>query len=325
MYVKKYHQYNLEGGSFYPIGQLNLAASIKPGYYSCNRSMSGIYLEPVDVVLDGLIKFNDSLANELMDNIKKFWEAKPKFDKIKQSIKLLYKRGFLLYGPPGCGKSSILSIVVKDIVDGGGVAIMFNGVDLTTDCIKAIRDIDPDKRIVVILEDLDNWARRDEEGILNMLDGVDTTFENLIYLGTTNHVDRISKRVLRPSRFDFKIGMDYPTLETRRQYLTSLFDSMKFSNPEVVRNVIEKMTNDTDKFSFADLKEFFISVALFGYEYDKVLSDIQNALHTEDIVRASRTKNTLTKTADTKPTEEEECSECGELKENCECEPEPKD
>ena len=128
-----------------------------------------------------------------------------------------------------------------------------------------------------------------------MLDGIDTTFENIIFLATTNHINKINKRVLRPSRFDFKLQMDYPILETRRQYLTNLFNSMQFSNPEVVANIIEKMTKDTDKFSFADLKELFISVAIFGYDYEKVLEDIKNALHTEDVVLHARTKEKLNK------------------------------
>ena len=295
-YTKKYHQYNFDGEKFFPIGKLNLVSIIKPGYYNCCRTMQGeIYFEPINVVLDGLIKFNDSLANQLMENVKKFWESKSKFDRVKQSIKLLYKRGFLLYGPPGCGKTSIMSIVLKDVIDSDGVALMFDGVNLTTECIKAIRDINPEKRIIIVIEDLDRWCRMDEEGVLNMLDGIDTTFENIIFLATTNHINKINKRVLRPSRFDFKLQMDYPILETRRQYLTNLFNSMQFSNPEVVANIIEKMTKDTDKFSFADLKELFISVAIFGYDYEKVLEDIKNALHTEDVVLHARTKEKLNK------------------------------
>jgi SpoVK/Ycf46/Vps4 family AAA+-type ATPase len=333
-YNKRFYQWNIQGGNFHPIGELHLAETIAPGYYSCERSMEGIYLAPLDIVLDGLINFNGGLADELMENVRKFWEAKPKFDKIKESIKLLYKRGFLLFGPPGCGKTSLVTLVVKDVIEHNGVAIVFDGVSLTTELIKAIRDINPTQRIVVIIEDLDAWCRRDEEGVLDMLDGAGTSFENIIFLATSNYANKIPKRMLRPSRFDFKLEMGYPSLDTRKQYLTNLFNSMNFDNKAVVNSVIEKMSNDTDQFSFADLKELFVSVALFGFEYDRILADIKDALHTEDVVKMARAKKGLAKTAITKKEsavkdedhiKEEECANCGELKENCECdEVEPK-
>lgn len=325
MNTKKYHQFNVEGGNFYPIGKLNLVDEIEPGYYSCGQEMSGaIYLQPLNVVLDGLVKFNDNTVNQLLDNVRRFWESKAKFDKINLSIKVLYKRGFLLYGPAGTGKTSLLSVIIKDVIDGNGVAILFDGPSLTAKCIKAIRDVNPDKRVAVIIEDIDGWIRRrSEEEILDLLDGIETNFENVIFLATTNHVDKLSKRVLRPSRFDFKIKIDYPPIETRRQYLTGLFDSMKFSNPDGIKNVIERMCNDSDKFSFADVKELFLTTAIFGYEYEKTLEDIKNSLHTEDDVRQARAKNKLTKTADSKPEPKEDedtfCHDCGEPYVACVC------
>ena len=274
----RYVQWNLKGDKWVPMEKLNLKKEIKPGYYHPKANQNGIWLEKLDVRLDGLVNFEDGVAAQVVDQIDRFWQAEPKFREINKNIKVLYKRGILLYGPPGCGKSSMLSVVMRDIIADGGVALVYAGTSLTTLFIKIIREIQPNMKILVIIEDLDGIVRHGEEDVLNMLDGVDTVMDSVIFLATTNYYGNLSKRMLRPSRFDLKIKMDYPSASQRKRYFNDLLKS--FPGKKNI-NLIQTI-KDTDGFSFADLKELFISAVVFDYDYSQCLASLKSSLYSEE-------------------------------------------
>ncbi len=276
--VRQFVQWDVQGRNSIPMPQLNLKKTLEPGYYQPHATQSGVYLEKMDVRLDGLVDFGDGVAAEVVDQIDRFWKAEPKFRHINKSIKVLYKRGMLLYGPPGCGKSSMISIVMRDIIKQGGIALAYAGTSMTTHFIRIIREIQPDMKILVVIEDLDGIVRGGEEDLLNMLDGVDTVLDSVIFLATTNYFHNLSTRLLRPSRFDLKIEMGYPSPSLRKRYLQDL---LKSQNGKSKIN-LEKAVKDTDKFSFADLKELFISTCVFEYKYDDCLDSLKRALYSEE-------------------------------------------
>jgi len=274
----RYVQWNLNGDKWVPLEKLNLKKEIKPGYYHPKASPQGIWLEKLDVRLDGLVNFENGVAAQVVDQIDRFWESESKFRQINKNIKVLYKRGILLYGPPGCGKSSMLSVVMRDIIDDGGVALVYAGTELTTLFIKIIRQIQPNMKVLVIIEDLDGIVRHGEEDVLNMLDGVDTVLDSVIFLATTNYYNNLSRRMLRPSRFDLKIKMDYPAASLRKKYFSDLLKSY----PGKANINLLQTVKDTHGFSFADLKELFISAVVFEYDYTECLNSLKASLYTED-------------------------------------------
>jgi DNA replication protein DnaC len=46
---------------------------------------------------------------------------------------LTYKRGIILWGPPGSGKSSTIQIIMKDVVERDGIVIRFGNPSIFTD------------------------------------------------------------------------------------------------------------------------------------------------------------------------------------------------
>jgi energy-coupling factor transporter ATP-binding protein EcfA2 len=269
-----YCQWSLSpGGVYTPVPKMHFKKNLKPGYYYPFSDMQGLHLQSVDVVLDGLVDFGKGVSERIVNEIDLFWKSEKKFRKINEAIKVLYKRGIFLYGPPGCGKSSLISIVMRDIVKRNGVAIEFTGYDNTSAAISVIRQIQPDTKILVVMEDLDTLVRRGETDILKMLDGVDTTFDSVLFLATSNYIEKIPSRILRPSRFDLKIKLDFPDADLRRRYLEDLLKAAgtrKFN--------LAKAVADTEGFSFADLKELFISSCVFEYNYDACLEALQESL-----------------------------------------------
>lgn len=277
----QYVQWNYDpaSGVYTPLPKINLKKKLEPGYYNPMFTQQGPRLERIDTRLDGLIGFDSGVTKQIIDEIDSFWDSESKFREVNKVIKVLYKRGILMYGPPGCGKSSMIAMVMSDIVKRGGCGLQFNGSRITSEFIKIIRDIQPTTKIMVVLEDIDDFIdNHGEADILNMLDGVDTALDNVLFLATSNYYEKLSPRLLRPSRFDLKVELTFPQPEMRAKYLESLCTSngiQKFKN-------LKKAVSDTDGLSFADLKELFISVCVFNRDYDACLKSLVSTKHVEN-------------------------------------------
>ncbi len=270
--MSKSIQWNKKGDVWIPIGEINLHKKIDPGYYRIGYQDGQLLFNTIDVDLNGLVSFKDGAGKKITDQISLFWKSEKRYRDISKSIKVIYKRGILMYGPPGCGKTALISIIMKGIVASGGVAILFSGSELTAMAVKAIKDIQPGTKILIVMEDIDGYIRRGgEEDLLDMLDGVHTNLDSVIFLATTNNFNALSKRMLRPSRFDLKVQLDFPGEMLRAKYLSELAAAGALDID------IDKWVSDTDGFSFADLKELFISASILGYDYNECLSSIRDS------------------------------------------------
>jgi len=126
---------------------------------------------------------------------------------------------------------------------------------------------------VLILEDLDSLINdRNRSFFLNQLDGLQGN-DGLLIIGTTNHFDRLDPGLSsRPSRFDRKYEFEDPDLEERKLYVqywqTKLSSNKEIDFPD---RLVDEVAQLTDKFSFAYLKEAFVSslVIFAGIEGDK--------------------------------------------------------
>ena len=125
-----------------------------------------------------------------------------------------YRRGYLLYGPPGSGKSSFIQALAGDI-DYNIAMLNLSERGLTDDRLNYLLTILP-RKTLVLLEDADaafsNRRTQTEadgyrganvtfSGLLNALDGVASAEERLLFL-TTNHVERLDNALIRPGRVD---------------------------------------------------------------------------------------------------------------------------
>lgn len=129
-----------------------------------------------------------------------------------------YRRGYLLYGPPGSGKTSFIQALAGEF--DYNIAIMNIGEpNLTDDRLAYLMNNIPEHTIL-LLEDIDaafnNRAQSNEKGyvsgvtfsgLLNALDGV-ASAEEVITFMTTNHPEKLDPALLRPGRIDVKILID---------------------------------------------------------------------------------------------------------------------
>jgi ATP-dependent 26S proteasome regulatory subunit len=93
---------------------------------------------------------------------------------------------------------------------------------------------------------------------LNELDGFAANV-GIVALATTNHPERLDPSILdRPSRFDRKYPFDLPELTERLAYISMWNVSLK-PQLQLVEENITKLSEMTEGFSFAYLKELFLS------------------------------------------------------------------
>lgn len=166
-------------------------------------------VRPFDsVVLDG------NASNEILGDVQEFLSSQKWY--LDRGIP--YRRGYLLHGPPGCGKSSFVAALAGKL--GYNIAILNLGdPGMTDDRLQHLLAVMP-PRSMVLLEDVD-FAVGDSQpadasgpyagvmrvsfsGLLNALDGVVATEERIVFM-TTNHFRRLPQALVRPGRVDLNV------------------------------------------------------------------------------------------------------------------------
>jgi len=228
------------------------------GQYTIENSPSqGIYFSKKEVNLDNLISLPDSASENVIASIEDFWSKETKF----RDFGFLWKRGVLLWGPPGSGKTSTLQVLSKRITDIGGISIYISDPYLGATGLELLRRIEPTRPIIVMLEDIDaltqTWG---EAAILALLDG-ELQIDNVVFIATTNYPEKLDKRLInRPSRFDIVKLIGMPSNEARTTYLSK--KNPRLDTPEHY-DELKEWVSLTKDFSIAHLKELIILVEVF--------------------------------------------------------------
>lgn len=143
-----------------------------------------------------------------------------------------YRRGYLLHGPPGSGKSSFIQALAGHL-DYNIAILNLSERGLTDDRLNHLLTIIP-KGTLVLLEDVDaafsnrrvqsdadgyHGANVTFSGLLNALDGVASAEERILFL-TTNYVDRLDEALVRPGRVDMTVRLG----EASRWQVEQLWD-----------------------------------------------------------------------------------------------------
>jgi pentatricopeptide repeat protein len=247
--------------------------SILPsGLYNCFFLESiGACLKKQELKTDDLLILPEKNSELIINEFEKFWNLKNKFI----DFGYLYKRGFLLWGPPGSGKTSLINMMMKSIIENNnGIIVIVDDPAAASICLSMIRKNEPERPLITIMEDLDALiAKWGETGYLNLLDGSEQ-INNVIHIGTTNYPRKLDKRFVdRPSRFDTIVKINMPGRAARESYFRYKLDDKKLDwwNEEI----LELWTNETKGFSIAHLREIIISVCCLEQNFEEVIARLE--------------------------------------------------
>ena len=170
---------------------------------------------------------------EELEEIVDFLKEPQKYVKVGARI----PKGVLLVGPPGTGKTLLAKAIAGEAgvpffsISGSDFVEMFVGVGASR-----VRDLFEEAKknapCIVFIDEIDAVARRrgtgmggghdEREQTLNQLlvemDGFGVN-EGIIVMAATNRVDILDPAILRPGRFDRKVGVGRPDIKGREEIL----------------------------------------------------------------------------------------------------------
>lgn len=258
-----------QGGKYTPT--MPTTKSIPPGFYEVSLDPSiGVYLQKKNVTTDELYELPSKELSDIIVDIEKFWNRAD----IYKKMNFVHKRGILLYGDPGCGKSGIIQLCTKHLIQNmSGIVInITNGdqIDHYQSIVGPLREVEPERPLIVILEDIDSIAGEGSWStsmLLNLLDGI-KQIDNVVYIATTNYPEKLEERITnRPSRFDRRYEIDLPNDSVRRAYITA-----KLGDEGISKSELDLWVKETKGMSLAHLRELIISVSAMGNTFEDTIS-----------------------------------------------------
>jgi AAA+ superfamily predicted ATPase len=175
------------------------------------------------------------------------------------------KRGLLLYGPPGVGKTHSVRYLISQLRDVTIVELTGDSLGLISTACSVARTLQP---AMIVVEDVDLIA--EDRGmhpgqhpllfqLLNEMDGL-AEDADVVFLLTTNRVDVLEPALAaRPGRVDQAVALDLPDAEARRQ-LFRLYRGRLEVDETRLDTVIERTEGVTASF----LKELLRRSALLS-------------------------------------------------------------
>lgn len=187
-------------------------------------------------------------------------------------------KGVILVGPPGTGKTLIAKAVAGEAgvpffsISGSDFVEMFVGVGASR-----VRDLFEEAKknapCIIFIDEIDAVARRrgtgmggghdEREQTLNQMlvemDGFGVN-SGIIVMAATNRVDILDPAILRPGRFDRKIGVGRPDVKGRREIL-----DVHTKNKPIGDDVnLDTVAQTTAGFTGADLENLMNEAAIYA-------------------------------------------------------------
>lgn len=195
-----------------------------------------------------------------------------------------YRRGWLLYGPPGCGKTSFITALAGELQY--SICVLNLSDRAMSDDRLQHRLADAPENSIILLEDIDaafvsreikeksldpveaeklkinesayqGLNRLTFSGLLNAIDGVTSTEGRIVFM-TTNYVDRLDPALIRPGRVDLKQYIGYSSHDQCVKMFSNFYPDEVQRNPELSTIFADNVMNLKVPVSSAQIQGMFM-------------------------------------------------------------------
>lgn len=256
--------YLSHGGNFTPTGPT--VSRMPPGIYGVSVGYREITFVPL--TLDGgdeLFDVPGTQADFLFKDVQSFWEKKGEYARLG----LAHRRAYLLHGRTGTGKTSNAIMLAQRVVAAGGLALAPVSAEGFVKGLPALKACEPERPVIVLLEEFDSMLNSDETSLLSMLDG-ESSFGNVVVVATTNHLERLPARIrARPGRFDQVVEIDHLPKSVVQAYALRVLHRDKTLPRRDARTLARRVAQAMiPGMSLAHAKEIILSHRVFGEGVD---------------------------------------------------------
>lgn len=186
------------------------------------------------------------------------------------------RRGVLLCGPPGTGKSAISAVIAQELA--GEFTILYVEPKAGTQALSSIVEEAQQMGgpVMLVLEDVDLWVRNRTSGgpgLAELLQAMDINPDaRILTFASTNDTAALDKAALRAGRFDSVIEIDYPTRADAARILTALIAGIADPHAVDAQQVADALPSGS---SGADIRELVRRT---------IVSDTDGAITTERLL-----------------------------------------
>jgi cell division protease FtsH len=175
------------------------------------------------------------------------------------------RRGVLLCGPPGTGKSAVSAVVAREVV--GEFTVIYveakAGAELLTAVVEEAQRLGGP--VLLVLEDIDLWCRDRQTGgagLSELLQAMDIQADaRILTLASTNDAATLDKAAIRTGRFDSVVEVGYPTGADAASILAALIRGIPGAQAVDTAAVVAALPERT---SGSDIREVVRRAVLAG-------------------------------------------------------------
>jgi chaperone BCS1 len=175
--------------------------------------------------LDSVV-LDEGVAQRLHDDIHEFFSRRAWY----AQMGIPWRRGYLLFGPPGTGKTSVAYALAGELKL-KLCALSLANPKLNDNIIADLLQRTP-PRSLILIEDIDAFfsAREKQDsrlqisfsGLLNALDGVGAQEGRIVVL-TTNHREKLDAALIRPGRIDVEVELGNASVSQLRRLVSRFY------------------------------------------------------------------------------------------------------